>query len=272
VSATPTQNTGPEPARAATARPATVHVAGLPVTPADVGDAVDLIWRDAHTDTPRVYVLVNGYSASLRRSSPAYAAALESPDCVPLADGAALTLGARLAGVGAIGRAPGPDVFTASCVRAASDGTRFFLLGGGEGVAETLRDELVREHPGLLVAGIATPPYGDWPTGASHALCDAVRASGAEILWLGVSAPKQETWALDHLAQLGIPTVCVGAAFDFLAGQKPRAPRWMQRLGLEWLFRLSSEPRRLWKRYLVGNTVFLADLVRFRGRPPREGS
>ena len=85
---------------------------------------------------------------------------------------------------------------------------------------------------------------------------------------LGVSAPKQEVWAHEFLGELQLPVVCVGAAFDFLAGEKRRAPEWMRAAGLEWAFRLLSEPRRLWKRYLLGNMVFVADFVRYRGRVP----
>lgn len=275
---TPAENPGPAetvaethgghaPAHAAD-RPATLHVAGLPVIRSDVAHAVDLVWADARARRARVYALVNAYSATLRRSEPAYAATIEDERCIPLADGAALTLGARMVGIGRIERAPGPDVFSEACVRAASDMTPFYLLGGGEGVAEALRDELVRRNPGLRIVGTSTPPYGVWPRQASEDLCRAVRESGAQVLWLGVSAPKQETWALEWIDELGMPVVCVGAAFDFLAGFKPRAPQWMRRAGLEWLFRLLSEPRRLWKRYLLGNTVFLLDLVRFRSNAP----
>lgn len=255
------------PINATPSRPPSVHVAGLRIVRATVSQAVDLLLVDAEVRTPRVYALVNGHSASLRRSTPAYAAVLEDERTIGLPDGAAITYGARILGLGDVGRAPGPDVFAAACERAAASGTPVFLLGGGEGVAPCLAEVLIQRFPGLIVSGTATPPFGDWPAHVSLDLCEQVRASEARILWLGVSAPKQEVWALKHLDLLGMPAVCVGAAFDFLAGRKPRAPQWMRDAGVEWVFRLATEPARLWKRYLIGNTIFLADLIRFGRRP-----
>jgi N-acetylglucosaminyldiphosphoundecaprenol N-acetyl-beta-D-mannosaminyltransferase len=248
---------------------ASVHVAGLRVIRADVTHALELLWHDIARSQAHVFILVNAQSASLRADFPEYAAALEDPRAIGLADGYSVTAGARWFGLGDIGRSPGPDVFTAACTKAAQDGTRIFLLGGGDGVAEQLRAKLVADYPGLQVAGIATPPFGVWPEETSLDLAEQVRASGAQILWLGVSAPKQEIWALRYLEQTGIPTVCVGAAFDFMSGSVNRAPEWMRKQGLEWLHRLFSEPGRLWKRYLVGNVRYLWALARFGTRPPR---
>lgn len=245
-----------------------VHVAGLRFFRADLDLAVDLLWRDIGSRNPHVFVLVNAQSASLRADDPRYAELLEDDRCIGLPDGSSMHLGAKWVGLGDVGRAPGPDLFSAACERAASDGTTFFLLGGREGVAESLRDELVRNHPGLRIAGLATPPHGVWPTDLSLDLARQVRESGAQVLWLGVSAPKQEIWAMDFLGQTGVPTVCVGAAFDFLSGTVDRAPAWMRKRGMEWIHRLASEPRRLWKRYLVGNVRFVAALVRYGAKSP----
>lgn len=242
--------------------PASVSVAGLRLIPVGVEAARDMVLADAHAPNPRVYVLVNAYSATLRRQNPDYASALESPSVRGLPDGAPVAWGARRAGAGTTIRCPGPDLLEA-CVRmAASDGTPMFLLGGDSGVAEELAVRLQEIAPGLQIAGTATPPYGTWSAEDSEALCLRVRESGAKVLWLGVSAPKQETWAVANLDSLGIPVVCVGAAFDFYSGRKPRAPKWMRSAGLEWLFRLLSEPGRTWRRYLIGNAVFIWDLLR----------
>lgn len=245
-----------------------MYVAGLRVYSADVDLAVNMLWADIGSSEPHVFALVNAHSASLRADRPEYAAALEHPRVVGLPDGFAIELGSRWTGLGEIGRAPGPDILTAASAKAAEDGTRFFFLGGGEGVAEALRDRLRTEHPGLIIAGVATPPFGMWPDEVSRSLAAQVRSSGAHVLWLGVSAPKQEVWALRFLAETGVPTICVGAAFDFYSGGVKRAPEWMRRQGLEWLYRLASEPRRLWKRYLVGNARFLFDLIRFGSHRP----
>jgi N-acetylglucosaminyldiphosphoundecaprenol N-acetyl-beta-D-mannosaminyltransferase len=113
------------------------------------------------------------------------------------------------------------------------------------------------------VAGTATPPFGEWSCGDNRQLVEAVQLSGARILFMGVSAPKQEIWAYEHLDELRMPIVCVGAAFDFGTGRKSRAPEWMRAAGLEWVHRLFSEPGRMWRRYLVGNTLFVWDVVRW---------
>lgn len=236
---------------------------------ADVTCALDMLWDDARARRSPVYVFVNGYSATLRRQS-AYAGVLASDVIVPLADGAPMTYGAAVTGQGGIGRCPGPDLFEAAASRAAGDGTTFFLLGGHDGVAEQLARRLMERHPGLVVAGTATPPFGTWRDDESAALIEQVKASNADILWLGVSAPKQESWGVRWHEEIGRPIVCVGAAFDFLSGRKKRAPVWMRRIGAEWLFRFGSEPGRLWKRYVAGNVVFLGDLARYRGRAPAD--
>ena len=196
-------------------------------------------------------------------------AALRDDAVVPLADGASLALGAALVGHGRIGRCPGPDLFERASQRAALDGTRFYLLGGAEGVVDELTAVLRERFPGIQIVGTATPPFGVWTDELSRGLVEQVQESDADVLWLGVSAPKQELWAVRWHADVGRPIVCVGAAFDFLSGRKPRAPLWMRRIGAEWLFRLLSEPRRLLWRYLGGNAVFLFDLMRYRDKTPK---
>lgn len=237
--------------------------AGVSLRALDTVGAVERVISGG-SEASRVYVLVNAHSAKLRRESPVYAALLADADrCVNLPDGASVTYAARLLGYGDIGRCPGPDLMESLCARAASDGIPIFLLGGAEGVAPALADALRLRHDGLIVAGTATPAFGEWSAEESLRLVEAVRASGARILFMGVSAPKQEIWAYEHLDELQMPIVCVGAAFDFGTGTKARAPEWMRKAGIEWVHRLLSEPGRMWKRYLVGNTLFIWDVVRY---------
>ena len=228
--------------------------------------ALDALWTDIDACRPRVYALVNAYSATLSRDV-RYRSVLADSATIPLPDGIALSLGAYLTGQVRPTRCPGPDLLERAAARAAADGTRFFLLGGGEGVASELAVSLQRRHPGLRIAGALAPPYGEWGDDVSRGLVRASTDSEARVVWLGVSAPSTEIWAGRWAQELGMPVVCVGAAFDFLSGRKPRAPQWMRRFGLEWLFRLLSEPLRLWKRYLHGNSVFLWDLLRYRAKP-----
>ena len=249
-------------------------IAGIGISAGDLSAAVARVAEGASgRAVGATYVLINAHSAKLRRESAAYAALLADTECcVNLPDGASVTHVARLLGYGDIGRCPGPDLMEAVCAKAAVDGIPVFLLGGADGVAPALADALRSRHGGLMVAGTATPLFGEWSDEENRRLVAAVRESGACILFMGVSAPKQEIWAYEHLDELQMPIVCVGAAFDFGTGTKSRAPEWMRRMGLEWVFRLASEPRRMWKRYLVGNTLFIWDVLRYGRRlapPPR---
>ena len=241
-----------------------VAVAGVPVTAISTTIAAQEVCRGGWESRAATFVLVNAHSAKLRWDNPAYAALLADTDrCVNLPDGASVTYAARLLGYGDIGRCPGPDLMETVCAKAAEEGIAIFLLGGAQGVSDRLAGALQSRHQGLEIAGTATPPFGEWPEDENDRLVRAVRDSGARILLMGVSAPKQEIWAYEHLDQLNMPIVCVGAAFDFATGRKSRAPRWMRRAGLEWVHRLVTEPGRMWKRYLVGNTLFVWDVVRY---------
>jgi N-acetylglucosaminyldiphosphoundecaprenol N-acetyl-beta-D-mannosaminyltransferase len=129
-------------------------------------------------------------------------------------------------------------------------GYRQFYYGGAEGVADKLKQALITAHPKLDVAGTLCPPFRELTPEEDRAVVAAINAARPDIVWVGLSTPKQEFWMVNHLGRIEAPVmVGVGAAFDFLAGEKRQAPPWMQRNGLEWLFRLCSEPRRLWRRY-----------------------
>lgn len=156
-------------------------------------------------------------------------------------------------------RVYGPDLMAAVCRSSAQRDVRHFLCGGEEGVAEELKRRLERRYPGLAIVGTHTPPFRPLREAEMAALARRITASGAAIVWIGLSSPKQE-WLMAQLAPRlrGGVLIGVGAAFDFLSGRKAQAPRWLQRTGFEWLFRLATEPRRLWRRYLVNNSVFLA--------------
>jgi N-acetylglucosaminyldiphosphoundecaprenol N-acetyl-beta-D-mannosaminyltransferase len=230
-------------------------------------EAVAAINDDAESGVGRVYVLVNAHSATLAMNSD-YRTVLVSQDSVFLADGASVTLGALFCGQNSVSRVPGPDLMDGWARSGAGTGQAAYLLGGAPGVAEQVARQMTIRHPGLVIAGTHTPSFNEWTDLESREMLRAIRDSGATVVWLGVSAPKQEIWANKWVHEIRLPLVCVGAAFDFHAGVKPRAPQWMRALGMEWLFRLVSEPRRLWKRYLIGNAVFLRDLVWYRGRRP----
>ena len=187
----------------------------------------------------------------LCRDDPELHAIHERADLVA-PDGMPLVWAGRLIGVRRIGRVCGPDFLPALCAQGLELGYRHFFYGGGPGVAERLATRLKERFPGLAVAGIHTPPFRPLTDEEDREVVKRINESGADVVWVGLGTPKQERWMAEHRARLR-PTVLlgVGAAFDFHAGAVRRAPVWMQRSGLEWLFRLVSEPRRLWRRYLV---------------------
>lgn len=173
-------------------------------------------------------------------------------------DGMAIVWLLRWAGHKNVERVYGPDLLLAACQRSREAGWRHYFYGGAPGVAETLVVALKEKNPDLSVVGIESPPFRILTQNEDAAACERIRASQADILWVGLGSPKQEVWMSEHFQQLGVPVIVgVGAAFDFISGVKPQAPRWMQRSGLEWLFRLVSEPSRLWRRYILGYPRFV---------------
>lgn len=233
-------------------------------TPASaLNAAAALLERDA----PAWIALQNVHGVNLADTDPSYRAVIASADLV-LNDGKGVLLGARL-----LGR-PFPEdlngnFFTPLLVeRAAERGWRVFLLGAKPGVAERAATQMRSRHPDLSISGCHHGYLSD-PV-VEGAAIQQIRSSGTDLLLVGMGNPHQERWLHRNLvatgARLGIG---VGAHFDFVAGEVPRAPAWMNRLGIEWLHRLAMEPRRLWRRYLIGNPRFLWKLLRTRLRDRR---
>jgi N-acetylglucosaminyldiphosphoundecaprenol N-acetyl-beta-D-mannosaminyltransferase len=201
------------------------------------------------------FVNVHGVMESLRDAAlrRAYAAAgLNVPDGMPL-----VWMG-RLRGQAGVRRVYGPDTLLLVCERAAREGWSCFFYGGAPGVAEDLASVLVVRFPGLQVAGVRSPPFRPLTPEEDAAEVARINESRAAIVFVGLGCPKQERWMEEQRPRLTAPALLgVGAAFDFHTGRVRQAPRWMMALGLEWLFRLAAEPRRLWRRYLLYNPLFL---------------
>jgi N-acetylglucosaminyldiphosphoundecaprenol N-acetyl-beta-D-mannosaminyltransferase len=158
-------------------------------------------------------------------------------------------------------RVYGPELMDQLCRRAALDRIPIYLYGGTPEVLDRLKSQLCGRYPALQIAGAEAPPFRQLSEAEDNAVVQRINHSGAGLVFIGLGCPKQDLFAFDHRSRLSAVQVCVGAAFDFHAGVKPTAPAWMQRHGLEWVFRLSCEPRRLWKRYLVTNSLFVAKLA-----------
>lgn len=173
-------------------------------------------------------------------------------------DGMPLVWLSRLHGFRNAARVYGPDLMLALCERSETNGHRHFFYGGAPGIAERLADQLQRRFPRLQIAGIHAPPFRKVGAIEERPVLDAIDAARPDIVWVGLGTPKQDHWVADHRPLLDAPVIiAIGAAFDFHAGVLRQAPRWMQRSGLEWSFRLAQEPRRLAYRYLVLNPLFV---------------
>ena len=154
-------------------------------------------------------------------------------------------------------RVYGPTLTRRVCARAAVRGERIYFYGGTMEILSALKRSLERMFPGIKIAGMQPSKFRKLTPGEKGALASEIRASGASILFCGLGCPRQETFAFEFRNAVSMPVIAVGAAFPFLAGLIPQAPIWMQDRGLEWLFRLFCEPRRLWRRYLYLNPAYL---------------
>lgn len=179
-------------------------------------------------------------------------AALNAPDGMPM------SWVGRFQGYSEMDRVFGPDFMMEICRRSVSTGYRHYLCGGRPGVADALRNALQMKFPGICVVGTYTPPFRDLTASEEQELIAGVRAAKPDIVWVGLSTPKQERFMAAWLGRLETPLmVGVGAAFDYHTGNIRDAPQWVKRAGLQWLHRLAQDPARLWRRYLRNNPAFL---------------
>jgi N-acetylglucosaminyldiphosphoundecaprenol N-acetyl-beta-D-mannosaminyltransferase len=237
--------------------PQRANVLGVGISIINLDSAVVSVGEALERKT-KGYVCITGvHGVSEAQQDPAFRAILNrsflnTPDGMPM-----VWMG-RLQGFRQMGRVYGPDLMLRVCELTRTGEFTHFLYGGGPGVAQDLKGRLERRFPGLRIVGTHTPPFRP-PTDAEvNALINHVNEIRPDIFWVGLSTPKQEKFMAEYWRKLHATLFFgVGAAFDFHAGRVRQAPRIMQRSGLEWLFRLGCEPRRLWKRYLKNNPVFL---------------
>jgi N-acetylglucosaminyldiphosphoundecaprenol N-acetyl-beta-D-mannosaminyltransferase len=204
------------------------------------------------------YVAVTGMHGVMEAlHDPSFRAVLNSADLV-VPDGMPLVWMGRLSGYELARRVYGPEFMMAFCETTESRGYRHFFYGGKPGVAEKLASVLACRFPKFQVAGVYAPPFRPLTPEEDDAVVRQIEQTAPDILWVGLSTPKQERWMNAHRDRLSVPAVVgVGAAFDIHTGELRQAPRWMREHGLEWLFRLCLEPRRLWRRYIVYGSQFL---------------
>lgn len=210
----------------------------------------------------------NAYNVALADADPEYRHLLNSGELV-FTDGTPVVWAGRRLHPDIAGRwerVYGPDVMAAVLERSTDEGPKHFLLGGSPQTLGSLRREISRRWPTASVVGEESPPYRSWSPAELKARDERIRDSGATLVWVGLGTPKQDVEVRRLANSLPVTALAVGAAFDFIAGTVQQAPRWMQRSGLEWGFRLAKEPRRLSKRYLWGNPRFIGAVVKQRRR------
>ena len=230
-----------------------VTVVGMKVDNVSEDETLSLIdeWLDG--GVPAFMSVVNAAKLVSARRDDELRRALMSADLVT-ADGMSVVWASRLLGCPLKERVTGIDIFERLIGHAARRGASVYLLGGRDQAVGGLVTRLTSEHPNLKVAGYR---HGYFASGETAAVVEQIRQSGAELLFVAMGSPRQEIFIASNLTATGARfALGVGGAFDHLSGLSRRAPKWMQRAGLEWLYRLLSEPRRLWRRYLIGNLLF----------------
>ncbi|MGO8696201.1 MAG: WecB/TagA/CpsF family glycosyltransferase [Limisphaerales bacterium] len=234
-----------------------VNVLGVAVSPINMGIALERVTA-ALEKKKKGYVCVTGvHGVSEAQVDAGFRQILNRAFlCAP--DGMPLVWVGRWHGQRQMGRVYGPDLMLAVLELSEKKGWRHFLFGGGDGTVEVLKEKLLARFPRLQIAGIHQPPFRPLTAIEQENLREEIRLARPDIMWIGLSTPKQERFMAEQLSKLEVTLMFgVGAAFDFHAGRVRQAPLWVRRSGLEWLFRLGCEPRRLWKRYLKNNPLFL---------------
>jgi N-acetylglucosaminyldiphosphoundecaprenol N-acetyl-beta-D-mannosaminyltransferase len=234
----------------------TENVVGMPVDVIDWNGAVDRILGWASNRESRMVCICAVHSIVTALQNDGHAKSLQTADMVT-PDGAPIAWMLRAKGHRNQARISGPDLMMKCCERAAETGEGMFLYGGTPETLEILEQQLKARFPGLRIAGSFSPPFRAMTAEEDEAVIDMISKSGAGIVWVGLGCPKQEAWMYAHLGRVKAVMVGVGAAFDFNAGVVKRAPVWMQRSGLEWLYRMSQDPRRLARRYAATNAIFV---------------
>lgn len=235
-----------------------VNVLGVGISVLNLPRALDVIAR-AIAERRKGYITVTGvHGVTEAQDDPAFRRILNASFlCTP--DGMPMVWMGKAAGHRDMDRVYGPDLMELLCEEGIARGWKHFFYGGAPGVAEELKTKLTDRFPGLQVVGTYTPPFRPLNPDEETALAAQVTAARPDLFWVGLSTPKQERFMAAYLPKLDATIMLgVGAAFDFHAGKIKQAPRWIQRSGLEWAYRITQDPKRLWKRYARNNPLFVA--------------
>jgi N-acetylglucosaminyldiphosphoundecaprenol N-acetyl-beta-D-mannosaminyltransferase len=234
-----------------------VNVLGVGINAINLDSAVDII-SHALKQRAKGYVCVTGVHGVSEAQQDQEFRRILNNSMLNTPDGMPMVWMGRLQGYRAIARVYGPDLMLRLCATSVREGFTHFLYGGQPGVAEQLKSRLESRFPGIKIVGTYSPPFRPLTTSEEAELSSRISLLQPDLFWVGLSTPKQEKFMAAYCQKLDARVFLgVGAAFDFHAGRQAQAPVWMQKSGLEWLFRLAREPRRLWKRYLKNNPLFV---------------
>lgn len=237
------------------------QILGVTISAVNMETAVERVlgWierRDRH------YVTVTGVHGVVEAQGDATFKRILNAAGLAVPDGMPMVWLSRLAGYPQVSRVFGPDFMLALTCALAAKKRRVFYYGGAPGIADELASAMRSKFPGIVDAGTWTPPYRELTAAERDEVVRLINTARPDVVWVGLSTPKQEKWMAQMRPFLDAPALIgVGAAFDYNTGRVKRAPRWMQASGLEWLYRIIQEPRRLWKRYARNNTLFIYYLL-----------
>ncbi|MFI5957960.1 WecB/TagA/CpsF family glycosyltransferase [Cryptosporangium sp. NPDC051539] len=237
-------------------RPGTFVCCGVHIEAVTRQPAAELVIA-AQYGQPRSTHLCNAYTLSLAVRDPEFRALLNDAD-VNFADGHYVAMVGRRRGYPDMSaRTYGPDLMADAIDQGRARGLKHYLYGASPSTVAQLADKLRERFPGAEFVGVESPPFRPLSSDEADELVARVAEAKPDVFWVGLGTPRQDEFVAAYTSRLNCTVVPVGAAFDFHAGNKPSAPEFLQRHGLEWAYRLATEPRRLWKRYLVGNPVFV---------------
>ena len=239
-----------------------VDILGIQFSALDLASAVGLV-STMIENGQRGYVCVCPVSTIMAcQEDKKFLDIVNSADLVTL-DGMPSVWIARAKGLKNVGRVYGPDLMLAICELSQPRGYKHYFYGSTRETLDKLIDHLKLKFPKLKISGSFSPPFRKATVTEDEEVVERINRANPDFLWVGLGSPKQDFWIYEHRDRINASVMlAVGAAFDFIAGTKPQAPKWMQRSGLEWLFRLCCEPKRLWRRYLIGNTMFIFLLMK----------
>jgi len=236
-------------------------ILGLTLNNLTMVNAIDEIVARLKTGPPCMVTFVNANCVNIAFENPDYQRVLNRADYV-FADGAGMKLASRCLGEPLCDNVNGTDLFPRLCEKLESTGGRVFLLGGGPGVAEKVRLWIGKNYPEVIVSGTH---HGYFSPRDAEKITSAICDAKTDLLLVAMGTPLQELWIARNLGETGARVaIGVGGLFDFYSGEVRRAPAWVRKIDMEWMFRLCQEPRRLWRRYLLGNPVFLWRVLRAR--------